>query len=135
MRMVILRSSDIGQAGLYTLPPVTATTPDNVDMGNYTLNASAVPRDVVTFQLLTVAGGADASGTNFMEVELQRDGTTRMRYRNYETTGAPVLPYGYADAFTQTAETTFTNRFNVADPSRVVVGKESAIVVLSRTCP
>jgi hypothetical protein len=135
LRMVILRAVDIGLTDLYSLPPVTAATSENVDMGELNLAASSAPSDVVTFQALTVAGGTDATGTNFMEVEFQRDGNTRMRYRNYETSGAPVFPYGFVDAFTHTAATTLQNRFNVADPSRVVAGKESALIAFSRTCP
>jgi hypothetical protein len=71
-----------------------------------------------------------------MVVDFLRGGVSRAHYENYETTGAPVFPYGYTDAFTHSGPpTSIANQFSVADPSRVVIGKESALIAFKRSCP
>jgi hypothetical protein len=71
-----------------------------------------------------------------MVADFLRDGVSRAHYENYEPTGAPVFPYGYVDAFTHSgAPTSIANQFSVADPARIVTGKESAIIAFRRSCP
>lgn len=135
LRIMIIPGTELGLSGGQTIPPTNATTSQPVEMGSFTIGAPASPRDVVTLQALTVAGGPDPAETNPMIVDFLRDGVSRAHYENYDQSGAPVLPYGFVDAFTQTAATTLTNQFSVADPSRIVTGKESPIIVLSRACP
>ncbi len=135
LRIMIIPGSPLGLSGVQTLPPADATTSQPVEMATFSLAAPATPVDVVTLQALTVAGTSDPAQTNPMIVDFLRDGVSRAHYENYDQSGGPVLPFGFVDAFTQTAATTFTNQFRVADPSRIVTGKESPIIVLSRACP
>jgi hypothetical protein len=136
LRIMIFRADQIGAGAIVFTAPTTAPSSAPVTMGIMNMVTPATPTDVVTFQALTVAGGTDATGTNPMVVDFLRGGVSRAHYENYETTGAPVFPYGYTDAFTHSGPpTSIANQFSVADPSRVVIGKESALIAFKRSCP